>query len=86
MAIKNLLHKFFSYLFSLILIVVLLPFGLVYVLITSFWKVFGATVISFFVIGLFGGTIEECFKYSAVVAIFVTVIIKLIEKRKNLIE
>jgi hypothetical protein len=80
------LNKLLSVLIAIIASLLLLPFGVVYVVITTFWKVFGATVIAFFVVGLFGGTMEECFKYSSVVAILVAVVIKLIEERKNLIE
>jgi hypothetical protein len=83
---KTYLSKFFGLLIVIILTLLLLPFGVVYVFITSFWKVFGATIIAFFVVGLFGGTMEECFKYSSVVAIFVAVGLKLIEERKSLIE
>ena len=61
--------------------ILVIPVMLVMFILQSFWKVFGATVISFILIGLFGGTLEECITYAASLGFFVAIILKVIEKK-----
>jgi hypothetical protein len=63
--------------------IVIFPFMLGYTLITSFWKVFGATVISFLIIASFGGTLEECMTYSGSLGFFVGVYLTYKERSKD---
>jgi hypothetical protein len=78
----SLLIKILSYILSGLFLLLFLPFGIVYVLLKSFWKVFGATVIAFIIIGLFGGTLEECIRYSTSLGFFVGVGLHFVERKK----
>jgi hypothetical protein len=61
----------------LILIVSLLsiPYLIIYIILKTFWKMFGTLVVSFIIIGLLGGTVEECLTYSSGLAFFVGVLL-----------
>jgi len=54
-----------------------------YTLISSFWKIFGATIIAFIIIASFGGTLEECMKYSSSLGFFVGVVLMVKERSKE---
>jgi hypothetical protein len=73
--IKNILAKIGFWLFTIILA----PFFLLWQLLSVVWSGVWALVVSFFVIGLFGGTIEEALAGASVVAIFVTVVVHVIK-------
>ena len=74
-------HKLIGYTLGFLLVLLMLPFGIAFILLKSFWKVFGATIVAFFVIALFGGTMEECFKYSAALGFFIGVLFAFIDKK-----
>jgi hypothetical protein len=66
--------KFLGIIFAILIFIITLPFMILWTLISSFWVVFGLFIISFFIIALFGGTIDECLKYSGSLSFFVGVV------------
>jgi len=80
---KKVLFWIFTRFMVLLLFVLIFPFMLGYTLATSFWKVFGATIISFLVIASFGGTLEECMTYSGSLGFFVGVLLTFKERSKD---
>lgn len=80
---KNIFYKIITHLAAYTILILALPIMLGYTLISSFWKIFGVTIISFVIIALFGGTLEECIKYSSSLGFFVGVILMIKEKSKE---
>lgn len=70
---KNIFYKILIHLISYIILILVFPIMLGYTLMTSFWKIFGSTLIAFVIIGIFGGTLEECITYSTSLGFFVGV-------------
>jgi hypothetical protein len=81
--VKYITSKIIGYTITSVVFLIALPFALAFVILQSFWKVFGATVIAFILIGLFGGTIEECLTYSMSLGFFVGVGLLFFKKEKN---
>lgn len=69
------------YLAAIGLLLISSPFIISYVLIKFFWAIFGTTVIAFFILALFGATMEECMIYSGSLGFFVGVYLKYRENR-----
>jgi len=80
---KNILIKILGYVIGIIGVIVVLPFGLVYFLISVFWKIFGTSVISFIILMLMGLNMEDCFKYSAGLGLFIGICLKYNEIKKG---
>lgn len=80
---KNILYNVLIKIIAYLLFILVLPFMLGYTLIVSFWKIFGATIISFIIIALFGGTLEECLKYSSSLGFFVGVFFMYKQRSKD---
>lgn len=73
---KSIIKNGFLYLIGIIGAIIVLPFVICFYLLKIFWHVFGATVIAFLIIAMFGGTIEECIEYGAGLGFFVGVVMK----------
>lgn len=80
---KRVIIWVFSRLMTVLILMISLPLMFAYTLISAFWKIFGATVIAFIIIGLFGGTLEECMKYSSSLGFFVGVYLTYRERSKE---
>lgn len=80
---KEKILTFFGYIIGGIGAVIITPFVITYYLIVLFWKVYGSSIIGFFIIAIFGGTMEECFKYGAGMGFFVGVYLKYRELKKQ---
>jgi hypothetical protein len=72
------------YLAAIGLVLISLPFMILYTFIKSFWAIFGATIIAFFILAGFGATMEECMVYSGSLGFFVGVYLKYREESKSL--
>jgi hypothetical protein len=68
--------RIFSYIFVLLIIILSLPFMILRTLVIMFWAIFGTTVISFFILALFGFALNECILYSGSLGFFVGVYLK----------
>lgn len=80
---KGLLSKILAYIGVAIIVLAVFPFMLLHTILKSIWIIFGATIIAFIILVLLGGTMEECFKYSSALGLFVGVGLKLLEKEKE---
>lgn len=80
---RNILYKIFTFLLVGLLLIIMFPFMLGYTLLSSFWKVFGATIIAFIIIAMLGGTMEECLKYSSSFGFFVGILLTFGERSKD---
>jgi hypothetical protein len=80
---KKIVYKILTNLIAVLLLIIVFPFMMCYTLIGSFWKIFGATLVSFIIIALLGGTIEECLKYSGSLGFFVGVYLTYKERSKD---
>ena len=72
-----------SYIVSALIVLMVLPFLIVYHIIKFFWTIFGSMAISFIILGLLGCSYEECVVYSGGLAFFVGVYLKYRELNKN---
>lgn len=81
--VKRILLEFLSIVVGLGMLIVAFPFMFVYHMLQIFWTVFGASVIAFIIIALFGGTMEDCIKYSAGLGFFVGAVMKGIEMSRK---
>lgn len=79
----KIITKILGYVLGVIVAILILPFGLFYLLVSVFWKVFGTTVIAFIILMLLGSTMEECLKYSSSLGFFVGVYLKYKEMKKS---
>ena len=66
----------FQYFIGVLGAIIISPFVFAFYILLLFWKVYGSSIIGFFIIALFGGTMEECFKYGAGMGFFVGVYLK----------
>ena len=80
---KQLILKIFTHIMAVVLFVVVLPFLVLETLIKSFWTIFGAWVISLFIIIGLGGTMEECLLYSGSLSFFVGVYLRYKEENNK---
>ena len=79
---KKTITKILGYILSFIIAIMLLPFSLVYLFISVFWKIFGTTIIAFIILMLMNCTFDECVKYSSFIGFFVGVYFKYRELKK----
>ena len=79
---KKTITKILGYILSFIIAIMLLPFGLVYLFISVFWKIFGTTIIVFIILMLMNCTFDECVKYSSSLGYFVGIYFKCRELKK----
>ncbi len=80
---KSILYNILIKIVAYMVFIMVLPLMLGYTFIVSFWKIFGATIISFIIIALFGGTLEECLKYSSSLGFFVGVFLMYKQRSKD---
>ena len=73
---KDNVITFLSYIATALIVIIVLPFLIVYHIIKFFWTIIGSMVISFIILGLLGCSYEECVTYSGGLAFFVGVYLK----------
>lgn len=76
------LKTILGYTLGIIGSIIITPFVLSYYVVLLFWKIFGTSILGFFVVALFGGTEEECFRYGASLGFFIGIYLKYRELSK----
>jgi hypothetical protein len=71
------IKKIFEWVIGVILFLIVFPFIVLYYLFLLFWKMFGMSILGFLVVGLFGGTTDECLEYGASLGFFIGLILSI---------